>query len=88
MTTARAATPATVGFLDDYIKIVKRRSLGLRADVKTAGQLIVGVVFALLAIRFADARGRTPASLKLSFVTDFGWTKMGCVVVVMTGPDS
>ncbi|KND43211.1 MULTISPECIES: phospho-N-acetylmuramoyl-pentapeptide-transferase [Streptomyces] len=71
-----------VGFLDDYIKIVKRRSLGLRAGAKMAGQLIVGIVFALLAIRFADERGQTPASLKLSFVTDFGWT-IGPVLFVV-----
>src|SRR5882762_1498796 len=34
-----------VGFLDDYIKIVKQRSLGLRAKAKMAGQLIVGIAF-------------------------------------------
>ncbi|MFG2196056.1 phospho-N-acetylmuramoyl-pentapeptide-transferase [Streptomyces sp. NPDC048639] len=63
-----------VGFLDDYIKIVKRRSLGLRAGAKMSGQLIIGTLFAVLAIQFADDRGQTPASMKLSFVTDFGWT--------------
>jgi phospho-N-acetylmuramoyl-pentapeptide-transferase len=63
-----------VGFLDDYIKIVKRRSLGLRAKAKMAGQLIVGVVFAVGALRFPDAHGYTPASTKLSFVQDFGWS--------------
>lgn len=49
-----------VGFLDDYIKIVKRRSLGLRAKAKMAGQLIVGVAFAVLSLQFADSRGQTP----------------------------
>jgi phospho-N-acetylmuramoyl-pentapeptide-transferase len=62
-----------VGFLDDYIKIVKRRSLGLRAKAKMAGQLIVGISFAVLALMFPDVRGNTPASTKLSFITDFGW---------------
>ncbi|WP_078652664.1 MULTISPECIES: phospho-N-acetylmuramoyl-pentapeptide-transferase [unclassified Streptomyces] len=62
-----------VGFLDDYIKIVKRRSLGLRAKAKMAGQLIVGISFAVLALQFKDASGNTPASTKLSFITDFGW---------------
>ncbi|MER6213877.1 phospho-N-acetylmuramoyl-pentapeptide-transferase [Streptomyces sp. NPDC048387] len=62
-----------VGYLDDYIKIVKRRSLGLRAKAKMAGQLIVGIAFAVLALQFKDSRGLTPASTKLSFVTDFGW---------------
>ncbi|KOG35766.1 phospho-N-acetylmuramoyl-pentapeptide-transferase [Streptomyces resistomycificus] len=71
-----------VGFLDDYIKIVKRRSLGLRAKAKMAGQLIVGISFAVLSLQFADARGNTPASTKLSFITDFGWT-IGPVLFVV-----
>jgi phospho-N-acetylmuramoyl-pentapeptide-transferase len=71
-----------VGFLDDYIKIVKRRSLGLRAKAKMAGQLIVGIAFAVLALQFADNRGNTPASTKLSFITDFGWT-IGPVLFVV-----
>ncbi|MGP3981307.1 phospho-N-acetylmuramoyl-pentapeptide-transferase [Streptomyces sp. KR80] len=62
-----------VGFLDDYIKIVKQRSLGLRAKAKMAGQLIVGTAFAILSLNFADARGQTPASDRLSFTQDFGW---------------
>ncbi|MFC8664433.1 MULTISPECIES: phospho-N-acetylmuramoyl-pentapeptide-transferase [Streptomyces] len=71
-----------VGFLDDYIKIVKRRSLGLRAKAKMAGQLIVGVSFAVLALQFADNRNNTPASTKLSFVQDFGWS-IGPVLFVV-----
>src|SRR3990170_1920840 len=71
-----------VGFLDDYIKIVKRRSLGLRAKAKMAGQLLVGISFAVLALQFEDARGNTPASTKLSFITDFGWT-IGPVLFVV-----
>ncbi|MFF3766804.1 phospho-N-acetylmuramoyl-pentapeptide-transferase [Streptomyces sp. NPDC001922] len=62
-----------VGFLDDYIKIVKQRSLGLRAKAKMAGQLIVGIAFAVLSLNFADSRGQTPASDRLSFTQDFGW---------------
>ncbi len=34
-----------IGFLDDYIKVVKKRSLGLRAYQKIVFQLIVTVVF-------------------------------------------
>jgi phospho-N-acetylmuramoyl-pentapeptide-transferase len=71
-----------VGFLDDYIKIVKRRSLGLRAKAKMAGQLIVGIAFAVLALMFPDARNNTPASDRLSFITDFGW-KIGPVLFVI-----
>ncbi len=71
-----------VGFLDDYIKIVKQRSLGLRAKAKMAGQLIVGVAFAILATRFPDHSGATPASTKLSFTQDFGWS-IGPVIFVI-----
>jgi phospho-N-acetylmuramoyl-pentapeptide-transferase len=71
-----------VGFLDDYIKIVKRRSLGLRAKAKMAGQLIVGIAFAVLALQFPDVRDQTPASTKLSFVQDFGWS-IGPVLFVI-----
>lgn len=34
-----------VGFLDDYIKVVRRQSLGLRAREKLLGQLLVALVF-------------------------------------------
>jgi len=34
-----------VGFVDDYIKVVKKRSLGLTAKQKLAGQVLVGVAF-------------------------------------------
>jgi phospho-N-acetylmuramoyl-pentapeptide-transferase len=71
-----------VGFIDDYIKIIKRRSLGLRAKAKLAGQLIVGITFAVLALQFADTRGNTPASTKISFVQDFGWA-IGPVLFVV-----
>jgi phospho-N-acetylmuramoyl-pentapeptide-transferase len=61
-----------VGFADDFIKIYMQRSLGLRSGAKLAGQAIVGGVFALLAIRFPDGYGLTPASTHFSFYADFG----------------
>ncbi|NUU22497.1 MAG: phospho-N-acetylmuramoyl-pentapeptide-transferase [Streptomycetaceae bacterium] len=59
-----------VGFVDDFIKIVKQRSLGLRAKAKLAGQSFVGISFAVLALQFPNSRDITPASTHLSFVTD------------------
>jgi phospho-N-acetylmuramoyl-pentapeptide-transferase len=41
-----------VGFLDDFIKIRKQRSLGLTARTKFVGQLLVSVGFALLALHY------------------------------------
>jgi phospho-N-acetylmuramoyl-pentapeptide-transferase len=59
-----------VGFLDDYIKISKQRSLGLRSREKLAGQTLVAVVFAILALQFPNDSFRTPASTAVSFVRD------------------
>jgi phospho-N-acetylmuramoyl-pentapeptide-transferase len=63
-----------VGFIDDFIKIYKQRSLGLRSSAKLAGQAVVGVLFALLVVqqRFADGYDLTPADPHLSFLHDFG----------------
>lgn len=61
-----------VGFLDDFIKIYKRRSLGLRSGAKMAGQTIVGGIFAVGVTQFPDGYGYTPASPQLSFLRDFG----------------
>ena len=59
-----------VGFLDDYIKIRKERSLGLTSRQKLLGQTLVTVVFALGALLLTDADGRTPASTAISFLRD------------------
>ncbi|HKA68789.1 MAG TPA: phospho-N-acetylmuramoyl-pentapeptide-transferase [Actinomycetes bacterium] len=59
-----------VGFIDDFIKISKQRSLGLRTKAKLAGQTVVAVAFAVLALQFVDERGNAPASTDLSFIRD------------------
>ncbi|HWG02603.1 MAG TPA: phospho-N-acetylmuramoyl-pentapeptide-transferase [Trebonia sp.] len=71
-----------VGFLDDFIKLFMRRSLGLRSGAKLLGQTVVGVVFAVLAIRFPDSYDLTPASERLSFNADFG-VSLGAVLFVL-----
>lgn len=59
-----------VGFLDDFIKISKQRSLGLNARAKLILQAAIGIIFAVLALNFPDHGGRTPASTKISFTRD------------------
>ncbi|MBT0995831.1 phospho-N-acetylmuramoyl-pentapeptide-transferase [Cellulomonas sp. DKR-3] len=59
-----------VGFLDDFIKISRQRSLGLKARWKIVGQGLVGVVFAVAALQFPNAQFRTPASTNISFIRD------------------
>jgi len=73
-----------VGFLDDYIKIAKQRSLGLRSRAKMTGQVLVAVVFGYLALQFPDERGWTPASKYLSFTRDWErWTMPTLLVVLL-----
>jgi len=43
-----------LGFVDDYIKVRRRRSLGLSKAAKVAGQAIVALVFGLIAVHAAD----------------------------------
>ncbi|MFX4271320.1 phospho-N-acetylmuramoyl-pentapeptide-transferase [Propionibacteriaceae bacterium Y1685] len=69
-----------VGFLDDWIKISKQRSLGLRSKAKLAGQFAVALTFAVLSFQFPDERsgpayyeqlgGITPASPAISLLRD------------------
>jgi len=70
-----------VGFIDDFIKIRKQRSLGLTATAKFGGQAIVAIAFGVLATRFVH-RGLAPASTHLSFVRDYG-LDFGAVVFVL-----
>ncbi|MEY4618148.1 MAG: hypothetical protein RL101_334, partial [Actinomycetota bacterium] len=59
-----------VGFLDDYIKTHKQRSLGLTGWQKILGQGLVAVIFAVLSIQFPNEAGITPASTKISLFRD------------------
>ena len=59
-----------VGFLDDYIKTHKQRSLGLTGWQKILGQGIVAVSFAALSLQFPNEAGLTPASTKISLFRD------------------
>jgi phospho-N-acetylmuramoyl-pentapeptide-transferase len=71
-----------VGLIDDYLKVSRQRSLGLRARTKLLGQGVVGVGFALLGLQFADRRGVTPISQYLSVVRDTG-LRLSVVIVVI-----
>jgi phospho-N-acetylmuramoyl-pentapeptide-transferase len=71
-----------VGFVDDFLKLFMKRSLGLRSGQKLVGQAVVGAIFAILAIHFPDGYDLTPASTRLSFLSDFG-VSIGAVLFVV-----
>jgi len=78
-----------VGFIDDFIKTQKQRSLGLGGWAKIAGQALVALVFAAFAFGSPNPQGVTPASTKISVVRDTGFdlmmfgTVVGSVLVVL-----
>jgi len=53
-----------VGFSDDYIKIVKKRNLGLTATTKLSSQLLAGALIALYIMFFTPI----PTTLSIPFV--------------------
>jgi phospho-N-acetylmuramoyl-pentapeptide-transferase len=63
---------ALVGFIDDFLKIFRQTSLGLRSRAKVAGQVVVAAVFGLEVLHHPDRFDLTPADAQLSFLRDIG----------------
>ncbi|TVY00581.1 phospho-N-acetylmuramoyl-pentapeptide-transferase [Cohnella terricola] len=72
-----------VGFLDDYIKIVFKRSLGLTAKQKLFGQLLFAVIFCyiLYTMNHSTSIG-VPGT---DWSVDLGWAYYALVVVMFLG---
>jgi phospho-N-acetylmuramoyl-pentapeptide-transferase len=77
-----AAGLGFVGLLDDWLKIIKQRSLGLTGWQKLLGQGIVAAIFGVLGIHFKDAFKLSPISLHLSTVRDTS-IALGTVLVII-----
>lgn len=71
-----------VGFIDDFIKTHKQRSLGLGGWAKIGGQAVVAVAFAYFAFGSPNERGFTPASTEISFIRDTGFDLMSLGTIV------
>ncbi len=74
-----------IGFLDDFLKTRKQRSLGLGGWSKILGQVVVAGGFAALALNFPDGNGFTPASSMISGVRDIHWLNLATFGVVIGG---
>ncbi len=72
-----------VGFLDDWLKISRARSLGLNSKAKLLGQILVAAVFGYLAFQFPNDRGLTPASPAVSFLRDIPWLQLPIVLAII-----
>jgi phospho-N-acetylmuramoyl-pentapeptide-transferase len=83
---------AAVGFVDDFIKVRRQRSLGLRSRAKMIGQTAIAVAFGAMALHpsMQNAEGIAPAGDQLSLVRDFGphlkWiVVMGLIWFIVNG---
>lgn len=71
-----------LGFIDDWLKVSRQKSLGLTGKQKILGQTFFAAVFGGLGIHFADKDGLSPLSLYLSTVRDTS-IKLGPILVVI-----
>ena len=71
-----------VGFIDDYLKVIKERSLGLNSKQKIIGQVLVAGLFGYFGTKFPDKDGLTPISMNLSFLRDTS-IKLGIVALII-----
>jgi phospho-N-acetylmuramoyl-pentapeptide-transferase len=72
-----------VGFLDDFLKVRRRNSLGLNKRGKLVGQLLVGAAFGTIALYFPSSNQQTVGSTHLSFIKDIDWLNLGKVGAVV-----
>jgi phospho-N-acetylmuramoyl-pentapeptide-transferase len=75
-----------LGFIDDYLKVRKRNSLGLSARWKLVGQTIIGAGFGAVAlwVPAKTSEHETLADSTVSFLRDMTWldiTKYGTLVL-------
>jgi phospho-N-acetylmuramoyl-pentapeptide-transferase len=70
-----------IGFMDDYLKIVRKQSLGLTPRQKIYGQVILSVV--IWAGLMWNGHPTTVAVPLTDWVIDFGWFGYGMLLIVM-----
>ena len=61
---------ALIGFIDDFMKVSRQNSLGLKGIYKIIGTVIVSIIFGILSLTYVDSFGHTPASTAISLVRD------------------
>lgn len=73
-----------IGFLDDYIKVVNKRNLGLTSLQKLIGQIVVSVLF----VWFLSLGGALDTTIQIPFTSiafDTGWLYVAIVIFWLVG---
>lgn len=74
-----------VGFLDDYIKVVCRRSMGLRAWQKLLGQAVITGLFAYYLLNFTDVSLAMKIPYLPGHYLDFGSWNLPVLFFIVLG---
>lgn len=74
-----------IGFLDDYIKVVLKRSMGLRAWQKFALQIVVTGVFLFYLQRYTDVSLAMKIPFMKGMFLDFGWFNIPIFFFIVIG---
>ncbi len=74
-----------IGFMDDYIKVVLKRSMGLRAWQKFSLQIVVTAIFTFYLMRYTDVS----LAMKVPFLSgtylNFGWMNIPILFFIVIG---
>jgi phospho-N-acetylmuramoyl-pentapeptide-transferase len=72
-----------LGFLDDFIKVVMKRNLGLTSKQKLLGQIVISVIFYII---FRQSDFSTVISIPLTdFSVDLGWGYVFFIIFWLVG---
>ena len=74
-----------IGLLDDYIKVVLKRSLGLRVWQKFLLQILVAGVFAFYLLHYTDVSLAMKVPFMEAQYLDFGWMNIPILFFVVIG---
>jgi phospho-N-acetylmuramoyl-pentapeptide-transferase len=78
-----------IGFLDDWLRVVKGLRKGLLGRYKLAGQITLGLAIGAVLLLWPEPGGLPPTATQVPFLKfrwlDFGWLFIPFIVVVVTG---
>lgn len=74
-----------IGFLDDYIKVVLKRSMGLRAWQKFGLQIVVTGIFVFYLLQYTDVSLAMKVPFMDGVYLDFGWANIPILFFIVIG---
>ncbi len=76
-----------VGFLDDYLKVVKKYPKGLIGEYKIVGQVVVGLIVGSVLYfspEFSASKSVTNVPFFKDLLLDYGWLYIPMIILVIT----